>query len=68
MKAKQCRDTNRFSGKWYVVVGNTGMYYLHKDGIVRNSTNDGTGSYGGYFDTEAEANAAIEAFQQKEQQ
>jgi hypothetical protein len=68
MKAKQCRDTTRFSGKWYVVVGNTGMYYLHKDGIVRNSTNDEAGTFPGYFDTEAEANAAIEAYQKKEHQ
>lgn len=66
MKAYQFNFRSRFDGKWYVPEVEGGIRYLHKDGLIRQGTCREDGEYTGYYDTEAEANAAIAAFQSKD--
>jgi hypothetical protein len=50
---------------WYVPAWRPG-YYLHRDGVVRDSTYH-HGERLGYYETEAEALAAITKFQAKQE-
>lgn len=47
---------------WYVLRGSE---YLHPDAAWRRSTCDEHGAYTGYFDSEAEAKAALAAYHEK---
>jgi hypothetical protein len=51
-------------GKWCASTGD-GFNYLHTDGVVRFSTMS-NGNWTGFFLTEAEAKAAIDAYQEKQ--
>jgi hypothetical protein len=50
---------------WYVPAWNPG-YYLHRDGVVRHSTFHGEKRLG-YYESEAEALAAIAKFEAKQE-
>ena len=52
------------SPQWYVPAWNPG-YYLHRDGVVRQHIFH-HGERLGYYATEAEAQAAIDAYQEKQ--
>lgn len=52
-------------GKWCASTGD-GFNYLHTDGVVRFSTMS-NGNWTGFFSTEAEAKAAIDAYQVKQE-
>jgi hypothetical protein len=73
MKARQVQGSlvpPSVDGKWYVgLIRGKPLkpLYLHSDLVMRSTTSH-NGEWTGYFDTEAEANAAIEAYQKKEQQ
>lgn len=68
LQAKRFGGRSYPHGKWYVPVPRChGGYYLHRDGVVRYST-DYNGEMTGYFDTESEASAAIEAYEAKQEE
>jgi hypothetical protein len=51
---------------WFVGVENDVYHYLHRDGVIRESIVY-FGENMGYFATEAQALAAIEAYQAKQE-
>ncbi len=55
-----CKPGRNING-WFVGVEDDVVFYLHSDGIVRESTCF-RGKWTGYFATEADALAAIEAW------
>ena len=69
MKAKMVTNPQRqYAGQWYVPIDHTwdGIpRYLHADGVIRGSTFNG-GEPSGYFASEAEAQAVIDAYQAKQ--
>lgn len=67
MKPRQFKKspTSDVSGKWFVAASDCGGKYLHSDGVIRRGTLNPSGEYSGYFDTEADAWAAIKAFERE---
>ena len=59
---------HKHAGQFYVPVDHTAdgiPRYLHRDGIVRGSTFNG-GEPSGYFATQSEAQAAIDAYKARQ--